>query len=128
MCPVVNQNSRFSERGVLNYNPDKAFNGMTLYSTMGGIEGQQVFLINVRGEIVHQWNLAIINKIFKDFFLDNSIKILRDAYLYPNGDLVCVVTALGKTPWGGGIITQNRHPLELSHGVRPLSAPVGAGP
>ncbi|GAB1538012.1 aryl-sulfate sulfotransferase [Scytonema sp. NUACC21] len=68
----VDQNTiRRRGTGLRAYNPDKAFSGYTLFTPLTG-QGD-VYLINLEGEIVHQWKLPYSPGLY--------------GYLLPNGNL-----------------------------------------
>jgi hypothetical protein len=69
--------------------PDKTCDGFTLCLTSGGTRAA---LINMRGEVVHQWRAP-----FKTVWpkppqlpapIDETLVYFNDGYLYPNGDLL----------------------------------------
>ncbi|WP_341528357.1 aryl-sulfate sulfotransferase [Nostoc sp. UHCC 0302] len=75
----VDQNTiRRRGTGLKAYNPDKAFKGYTLFAPLTG-KGE-VYLLNLEGEVVHQWNLPYPPGLY--------------GYLLPNGNLFYN----GKTP------------------------------
>lgn len=52
-------------RGTTIYDPDRAFNGYTLFSSMETSQGEKetdfpVYLINMNGEVAHQWTVPFI--------------------------------------------------------------------
>ncbi|MEH1848518.1 MAG: hypothetical protein V7L25_26940 [Nostoc sp.] len=52
----VDQNTiRRRGTGLKAYNPEKVFKGYTLFTPLTG-QGE-VYLLNLEGEVVHQWNL-----------------------------------------------------------------------
>ncbi|MEH2436615.1 MAG: hypothetical protein V7K25_20625 [Nostoc sp.] len=68
----VDQNTiRRRGTGLRAYDPDKVFKGYTLFTPLTG-KGE-VYLLNLEGEVVHQWNLPYSPGLY--------------AYLLPNGNL-----------------------------------------
>ena len=57
--------------GMISHNAEKAFSGYTIFSPMGR---PSTFLINMKGEVVHEWNLQTM--------------VGNYAYLLPNGNLL----------------------------------------
>jgi hypothetical protein len=103
------ERARTEDRGVTVYNPAKALNGYTLF-TSG--EGQRAALISMTGEVLHEWQLpfsAIWDDTaqVKDPRPDSMIHY-RSAYLYPNGDLLAIYEAVGDTPWGYGLAKMDK--------------------
>ncbi|MEH2109638.1 aryl-sulfate sulfotransferase [Nostoc sp.] len=75
----VDQNTiRRRGTGLRAYNPEKVFKGYTLFTPLTG-QGE-VYLLNLEGEVVHQWNLPYPPGLY--------------GYLLPNGNLFYN----GKTP------------------------------
>jgi hypothetical protein len=91
--------------GVTVFDPGRAANGLTLY-TSG--EGQKAVLISMTGQVLHEWHLPF------SAVWDNSAAVVhpqpdsliywRKAYMYPNGDLLAIYEAAGDTPWGYGLV------------------------
>jgi hypothetical protein len=103
------ERARTADRGVTIYDPAKALNGYTLF-TSG--EGQRAALISMTGEVLHEWQLpfsAIWDDTaqVKDPRPDSMIHY-RSAYLYPNGDLLAIYEAVGDTPWGYGLAKMDK--------------------
>jgi Arylsulfotransferase (ASST) len=103
------QKARTEQRGVVTYDPARATNGYTLY-TSG--EGQRAVLVSMTGEVLHEWSLPF------SAIWDDSASVQRPrpdemihynkAYLYPNGDLLAIYEALGDTPWGYGLAKMDK--------------------
>ena len=100
--------ARTTQRGVTRYDPARAENGLTLYSSA---HEQSAYLINMQGKVVHRWHLN-----FSALWDDSAaVKNPRgDGFVYiekaevlPNGDLIALYTAIGDTPWGYGIAKLN---------------------
>jgi hypothetical protein len=102
--------ARTESGGVIIYDPAKALNGYTLF-TSG--EGQRAALISMTGEVLHEWHLPF-SAIWDDTAQvkkprpDSMIHYHR-AYLYPNGDLLAIYEALGDTPWGYGLVKMDKN-------------------
>ena len=103
------QKARTERRGVVTYDPARATNGYTLY-TSG--EGQRAVLVSMTGEVLHEWSLpfsaiwdetASVRKPRPDEMIHYN-----KAYLYPNGDLLAIYEALGDTPWGYGLAKMDK--------------------
>lgn len=88
------------DKGVITHDPSKAIDGYTLFSTT---KEPKISLIDIKGNVVHEWNLKQLEEIYKEYFFDNSNTVVRDAVLYPNGDVIFVIAQFGKTPWGAGV-------------------------
>jgi hypothetical protein len=89
--------------------PDKTFDGFTLFTTT---EGSRAKLIDMRGEVVHQWGLPF-RQAWPDAphiqnpLPDEQIHWFR-CYPYPNGDLLAIYHATGDTPYGYGLVKLNK--------------------
>jgi hypothetical protein len=55
MIPVDQQRIRRSRTGLVAHDPDRAFQGYTLFTPMFG-DGT-VYLLDMGGEVVHTWRL-----------------------------------------------------------------------
>lgn len=101
--------ARRPDRGVTIHAPDKAHDGLTLY-TSG--HDQKVFLIGMDGRLVHSWHLPF-SRIWqpgsgiRDPRPDDLI-YARQARLMPNGDLLAMYEAMGETPWGYAMVKMNK--------------------
>jgi hypothetical protein len=72
--------------------PDKTWDGFTLCMTSGGTRAT---LVNMRGDVVHQWS-APFRTVWPDppqlrIAIDEAEVYFNDGYLYPNGDLLVLV-------------------------------------
>jgi hypothetical protein len=72
--------------------PDKTCDGFTLCMYGGGT---RAVLINMRGEVVHQWHVPF-SKLWAapphlGGWIDDSAVYFNDGHLYPNGDLLVVI-------------------------------------
>ena len=103
------QKVRTGHRGVVTYDPAKAANGYTLY-TSG--EGQRAVLVSMSGEVLHEWSLPFSEIWDETATVRNprpdSMIHYNKAYLYPNGDLLAIYEALGDTPWGYGLAKMDK--------------------
>lgn len=100
--------ARTDRRGVTRYDPARAQNGLTLYSSS---HEQAAFLIDMQGNVLHRWQMrfsalwdesAAVRQPRPDAFV-----FLEKARVLPNGDLVALYTAIGDSPWGYGIARLN---------------------
>jgi outer membrane protein assembly factor BamB len=91
--------------GIFRYNEEKAYNGLTLF-TSG--HAQKAFLMSMDGQIRHEWHLPFYevwsNPPHIASPLPDAFIYWRNAYLYPNGDLLTIYIANGDTPWGYGLV------------------------
>jgi hypothetical protein len=97
--------ARAQSVGVTLYRQDKAYNGLTLF-TSG--HAQKAFLMGMDGRIVHEWSLPFSeiwdqSAAVRDPVPDNFI-YWRKAKLFPNGDLLAVYIGSGSTPYGYGLV------------------------
>jgi outer membrane protein assembly factor BamB len=104
------ERARTERRGVTSYDPAKALNGYTLF-TSG--DGQKALLISMTGEVLHEWQLPF-SAIWDDTAQVKNPKpdamiYYRKAHLYPNGDLLAIYEALGDTPWGYGLVKMDKN-------------------
>ncbi len=103
------QKARTDRRGVTIYDPEKAEDGFTLY-TSG--HDQRAFLISMNGDVMHEWDLpfsAIWNETSPvNAPLGDEYIYYRRAFLYPNGDLLVIYIASGDTPWGYGMARMSK--------------------
>ena len=97
--------ARSDHKGVTIYDPDRADNGYTLY-TSG--DDPYAALIDMRGHVVHRWQLDY-SKVWQttpDGREPRSDDLIywRKAIMYPNGDLLAIYIAAAETPWGYGMV------------------------
>lgn len=100
--------ARTEKRGVTRYDPARAENGLTLYSST---HEQAAYLMDMRGKVLHRWHVNF-SKLWDE---SAAVKAPRsDAFIYiekarvlPNGDLIALYTAIGDTPWGYGLAKLN---------------------
>ncbi|MES1956257.1 arylsulfotransferase family protein [Salinisphaera hydrothermalis] len=97
--------ARTDRHGVTIYDPTRADNGYTLYTSAGG---SYAVLIDMHGHPVHRWALPY-SKLWqktpdgRDARADKLIYWTK-AVMYPNGDLVAAYIAANDTPWGYGLV------------------------
>jgi hypothetical protein len=92
------------DKGVITYNPDKTFEGYTFFSSS---LNQSAYLINMAGDIVHEWSLSYKNiwpepKHVASIVPENK-RIISRAHLYANGDILAIYTGIGSAPLGYGL-------------------------
>lgn len=98
---------RDSSVGVGRYDPDLAFNGLTIYTP---IRSQYpIRLIDMQGETVHEWRLPLeqlSGERDDGLKLDVPVEKMTMAYvrLLPDGSLLAVIGIVGATPWGYAVI------------------------
>jgi hypothetical protein len=101
--------ARYSNAGVVRYDPERAFNGYTLFSSGNSLAA---FLVDMKGQMVHQWHLPYerirnastgleYNEIPEDL-------LWHGIYLYPNGDLLAVYEGWGTKFYGYGLAKMDR--------------------
>lgn len=100
---------RYTHSGVLRYDRDKAYNGLTLFTST---HAQKAYLINMEGQIVHEWYLPF-SQVWENpphiaWPLSSDFILWRKAHLYPNGDLLALYIASGDTPWGYGLVKMDK--------------------
>ena len=100
--------ARTERRGVTRYDPARAQNGLTLYSSA---HEQAAYLMDMQGNVVHRWQMnfsrlwdesAAVKRPRDDGFIQ-----IEKAQVLPNGDLIALYTAIGDTPWGYGLAKLN---------------------
>lgn len=101
--------ARTDERGVTRHDPQRAYNGLTLYASS---HAQKAFLISMNGEVVHEWRLPF-SKIWdgtekKTELQPDPFVFWEDIHIYPNGDLLVIYVGMGDTPWGYSLIKMNK--------------------
>lgn len=93
------------DTGVTRYDPQRAYNGLTLYSST---HAQKATLVDMDGRVAHEWALR-----FRDVWpdpphvpipVDKERIYWRTAHLFPNGDLLAMFVGQGDTPWGYGLV------------------------
>jgi hypothetical protein len=101
--------ARTTSRGVTIYDPQKAYNGLTVY-TSG--HAAKAFLIDMHGRVVHQWHREYSSiwdpsAAVKHPAPDERVNF-RKARLLPNGDLLVIYIGVGDTPYGYGMAKLDR--------------------
>lgn len=105
------QPARSAEAGVTTYVAGKAQEGVTLY--MSGSE-PAAFLIDMEGNVVHEWRRPFSQVWRPDSGgvaepqPDNFV-YMRNAHVYPNGDLLVLYEGVGDTPYGYGVAKLDRN-------------------
>jgi len=96
---------RTEAKGVTQYDPQLARNGLTLYTI--GTE-PAAYLVDMNGKVVHEWR-----KPYSEAWLDgegvpnprpDEFIHFRNAQVQPNGDLIALYEGNGDTPYGYGLI------------------------
>lgn len=112
-------------KGVTIHKSGLAYNGYTLY-TSG--HDQKAFLINMDGRVVHEWHLPL-SGIWEPSWNHNRPPkedriYFRDAYLYPNGDILLLYIAFGPSPWGLTLVKADKnsqpiwkYPKKMHHDI-----------
>ncbi len=104
------EKARTKEKGVVVYDPGKAYNGYTLYSSA---DRQSVYLIDMHGHVVHKWHMDYSSFWDKNAAVKHPVPsanmFITKAYLYPDGDLLAVYVGVGNTPWGAGMVKMDSH-------------------
>ena len=96
--------ARDGKLGVTRHEPELSYAGLTIYST--GLGNSNINLVNMAGEPTHQWvpPLDEIHAIVSENISGvRKQSIHSTPFLYPNGDVLLVLSARGITPWGLGI-------------------------
>jgi Arylsulfotransferase (ASST) len=95
---------RSHEAGVHRYDPARAHDGVTLYTSS---HAQKAFLIDMQGKVLHEWYLprnAASNASSEGSDPAEDIKFYwADVELYSNGDLLVIYHAADQTPYGYGL-------------------------
>ena len=103
------QPARTEAKGVTIYDPSRAFDGFTLY-TSG--HAQTAFLVSMSGEVVHEWQLPFSTVWDEGAAVQDpqpdSLIYFEKAHLLPNGDLLALYVAIGTSPWGLGLVRLNQ--------------------
>ena len=119
------RSARSASKGVTAYSAEKAYNGLTLY-TSG--HDQTALLVDMDGKLVHQWRQPFssvwpdpphIQRPVGDDFI-----YWRKAMAFPNGDLLAIYVADGDALWGYGLVKLDkdsnviwRYPQRVHHDV-----------
>jgi hypothetical protein len=90
--------------------PDRTFDGFTLCTTL---QGSWALLLDMQGNVVHQWQLPFRQAWPKAPHVRNPIPEEQihwfRCHLYPNGDLLAIYHAEGDTPYGYGLAKLDRN-------------------
>jgi hypothetical protein len=101
--------ARTTQRGVTTYEPQDAYNGLTLY-TSG--HSAKAFLIDMHGRMVHEWQRAYSTIWDRSAAVHHPAPdervVMRKARLFPNGDLLVIYIGVGDTPYGYGMAKLDR--------------------
>ncbi len=94
----------FGEAGVLRYDPGRAQDGLTLYTSW---HAQDLFLVNMEGKTVRRWSLPfseVAQRVEPDRQTppDEEV-IIRHANLSPSGAITAVYEHPNHTPYGLGL-------------------------
>jgi hypothetical protein len=101
--------ARTEQKGVTRYDPAKAANGLTLY-TSG--HDQKARLVDMEGRVVREWGVPF-SQLWDDSAAvrnpqpDTHVYIEK-THLFANGDLLALYVAVGDTPWGYGLVKYDR--------------------
>lgn len=89
------------------YDKEKAKKGYTVFS----IDEEKAFLVDMQGNIVHQWSLPLYETGIRGERLDDpkgrsyhNNHYWRTTKLFPNGDLLAVYENTAMTPYGRGMV------------------------
>ncbi|WP_119303054.1 arylsulfotransferase family protein [Dongia deserti] len=100
--------ARTDKRGVTIYDPTRAENGLTLYSST---HEQAAYLMDMEGNVLHRWQMNFSKLWDESAAVKNprpdELIYIEKAQVLPNGDLIALYTAIGDTPWGYGIAKLN---------------------
>jgi hypothetical protein len=106
--PLLPENAvgkKKKKEGITVDQAEKTSDGFTLYTMTAGA---QATLIDMRGTVVHRWELPFRQAWshpphVKHPLADGRIHWFR-CHLYPNGDLLAIYHADGDTPYGYGLV------------------------
>lgn len=97
--------ARTAERGVTRHDPDRAFEGYTLY-TAG--DGPRARLVAMDGSVVREWYKPFAEVWNETAAVKNpqpeELTYFFKARLQPNGDLFALYSAVSDTPFGYGLV------------------------
>jgi len=95
---------RFEQSGVTRYDPTRALDGYTLYTSW---HAPEAVLVDMTGKIVRRWHLPFSEVLAQSqsnrAAVPDDEVILRQAQLLPDGDLVAVYERPNQTPYGWGL-------------------------
>src|SRR5699024_7405814 len=97
--------SRTEQRGVTIYDPQRANPGYTLYTSA---DCSCARLIDMQGNVLYEWRVPYSKVWTPDAAVKTPVPddhvLMREARLYPNGDLLGLYIAAGDSPYGYGIV------------------------
>ena len=106
--------------GVVLYDESRSFRGATLFCSG---HTPTVFLMNNEGEMLHTWTIQL-EQVWPDPlpfpFHEEQTEFIRRAYVYPNGDILCLFEYIGivKLDKDSQILWhyqgQNHHDIEVA--------------
>jgi hypothetical protein len=98
--------ARTKTTGVRECQANAAYNGLTLYTTMGAYPNAE--LIDMDGKVVHRWQLSFRKAWSESSEGNRAVSEDRTHWrrvtMFPNGDLMACYNVFGETPYGGGLI------------------------
>lgn len=95
---------RYSQKGVVNHQAEN-FSGA--YTLVISSHQQGADLINQQGELIHKWNFAYETQLQKK--VDPVFLYWWQARVFPNGDVLALVTIDNHTPAGLALIKLDKH-------------------
>ena len=115
-------------RGVTKLDEDRAYPGLTLYTSA---DAQRAYLIDLQGNVVHEWH-----KTFREVWPDpphvpsvvppQNITYRRVLVL-GNGDLLVVADGVGSTPYGYGLFKLDKNSDVIWRYAEPVHHDVDVG-
>jgi hypothetical protein len=94
----------FERSGVTRYDPARALDGYTLYTSW---HAPEAVLVDMTGNVVHRWRLPFSEVLAQSqsnrAAVPDDEVIVRQARLLPDGDLVAVYERPHQTPYGWGL-------------------------
>jgi hypothetical protein len=97
--------ARDSAEGVTRHQPEKAYAGYTVYTSLRS--HAPIPLIDMDGKVVHEWHIPaqeLRGEREDGHTLPENPLSVTYPYLFPNGDMIMVLTMAWQTPWGFGIV------------------------
>ena len=104
--------------GLRAYDPDRAFNGFTLFAPDGKPDGKAVYLIDMEGRVAHTWDMPCPAGLTAS--LTERGTLLYNGYI-PNPQRegsTFVGGAVMEVDWKGRILWELRHPDHHHDGIR----------
>lgn len=99
------------KRGMVFQQEGQFFQGLTLFTSTKDTVAR---LMGNDGKIVHEWDFSFSEdwpeserehvRRLSLFELSDKYFYLRDAHVFPNGDLLALISIGGTTPWGVGLV------------------------